>query len=105
MESCRARYGVSAPPAEELYRKYHFTNEELQNSTGIIFSLAEFDPTTSIAGPFDFVLPLRGDPYASRRLFTTGMAHREDLFAQDNMTKETVKAVSEVLALEEYEIC
>ena len=81
----------SAPPSEKLYTDYHFTSQDLQNSTGIIFSVGRYDPTTSLSGEYSFAMPLRGDVYASQRIVTQGMAHREDLFSQDGFTKETVR--------------
>lgn len=93
---CLETYGVWSPPSEEMYRRYHFTDAELANSTGIIFSLGQWDPTTAVSGLYDFILPMRADPYASRRIFTTGMAHREDLYSQNANTKASVRVTNAV---------
>ncbi|KXT02964.1 hypothetical protein AC578_10610 [Pseudocercospora eumusae] len=91
VQACKDKYGVTAPISQDFYEKYHFTDAEIRNSTGIIFSLAEYDPVTAISGAFSFEMPLRSHPHASVRIYTTDMAHREDLFPLGPYTRDSVR--------------
>lgn len=86
-------WGVRPPTSQELEKKYHFTTSELRKSTGIIWYLGDTDPTTGVSGYFDFALPDTSNPFASRRIFAKGAAHREDLFMPDENTRQVVREV------------
>lgn len=92
---CRQLYNVSTPSQEQLQKQYHITPAELQNSTRIIWSLGQYDPTNGISPnqPGINAPPLSADRNVSRILYTTDMAHREDLFAEGPSDRETVKQV------------
>ena len=88
--SCAQTYNVTVLPEREFWNRYHLGPEELNNSTRIIFSVAELDPNSGVimGNP-----PLSSDPCRSRRLFASGMAHREDLFLPRHDDKEVVVTV------------
>lgn len=81
---------MQPPPGEELMARYHFTPEEINNSERIIFSVGQYDPVTGIAP----VIPPSGNRNASKTLYVSNMAHREDLFAPSNSDSITVIEVS-----------
>lgn len=89
--SCQEQFGLTPPTEQQLRERYHFTHAEIQNSTRIIFSEGQFDPTTAV-GPGD--LALTSNKCASRRILVTDMAHREDLFLPDPTDKQPVIDVS-----------
>ncbi|KAI1130432.1 peptidase S28 [Nemania abortiva] len=76
-ESCAQKYNATLLTQEQFWGDYHLSTEELNNSTRIIFSVAEYDPTTAVVGANP---PLTADPCRSRRLYASDMAHREELF-------------------------
>ncbi|KUJ08199.1 uncharacterized protein LY89DRAFT_337845 [Mollisia scopiformis] len=92
IEACDTVYNLSTPLAEELRTKYRYTPADLRNSTRIIWSLGQYDPTSGFSPtqPGINAPVLTADRNVSRILYTTGMAHREDLFAPDPSDKETV---------------
>jgi hypothetical protein len=75
--ACEAIYGVPTLTKAELDARYHLSPREIQDSTHIIFSLGEYDPTS---GTEPAALPLSADRHASRSLYAADVAHREDLF-------------------------
>ncbi|KAF9061176.1 peptidase S28 [Rhodocollybia butyracea] len=77
---CNETWGLQPPTGEVLKAKYHFTPEEINNSERILFSVGQYDPATSIAP----AIPPSGNRNASRTLYVSDMAHREDLFAPSN---------------------
>ncbi|KAI2617711.1 peptidase S28 [Hypomontagnella submonticulosa] len=84
---CKLKYGVTPMTQEEIFQRYHFSPAEIKNSTRIIWSNAEFDPTSAVSVDY---LPLSTDPCASRMILTSNMAHREDLFAPDPSDSEAL---------------
>lgn len=72
---------------EEIFKRYHFSPAEIRNSTQIIWSNAEYDPTSSVGVDY---LPIPDGYCKSRMILTSDMAHREDLFAPDPSDRETV---------------
>jgi hypothetical protein len=89
-------YNISTPTAAQLRTKYKFTPEDLTKSTRIIWSLGQFDPTSGVSPtqPGINAPVMSADRNVSRILYTTNMAHREDLFAPDPSDKPTVIQVS-----------
>ncbi|KAI0380613.1 peptidase S28 [Hypomontagnella monticulosa] len=87
---CKAKYGVTSMTQEEIFERYHFSPADIKNSTRIIWSNAEFDPTSAVSVDY---LPLSTDPCASRMILTSNMAHREDLFMPDLADSETLTAL------------
>ncbi|KIV87629.1 hypothetical protein PV11_03161 [Exophiala sideris] len=90
--SCDALLNVSTPTMAELQTKYKFTPEDLQNSTRIIWSLGQYDPTSGVSPnqPGINAPIMTTDRNVSRILYTSNMAHREDLFAPDPSDRDTV---------------
>ncbi|KAI2472709.1 peptidase S28 [Annulohypoxylon bovei var. microspora] len=76
-QSCKLQYGITPMTQEDIFRRYHFSPDEIKNSTRIIWSNAEYDPTASVSVDY---LPLSTDVCASRMIMTSNIAHREDLF-------------------------
>ncbi len=95
-EACDATYNLSTPSAEQLRTKYHYTHADLRNSTRIIWSLGQYDPTSGVSpNQLGINAPnLSADRNVSRVLYTSDMAHREDLFSPDPSDRETVIQVS-----------
>ncbi|KAE8446449.1 hypothetical protein EG329_011912 [Mollisiaceae sp. DMI_Dod_QoI] len=91
-EACDATYNLSTPSAEQLRTKYHYTHADLRNSTRIIWSLGQYDPTSGVSpNQLGINAPnLSADRNVSRVLYTSDMAHREDLFSPDPSDRETV---------------
>lgn len=87
VKTCQTNWGVTPIEEEQLREKYHFTHAEILNSTQIIFSQGQYDPTTAV-GPDE--LPLTVDKCKSRKLLVSGMAHREDLFLPTSSDKASV---------------
>lgn len=88
IQACEAKYGVPTLTKAEVYARYHLSPAELRNSTHIIFSLGEFDPTSATEPAY---LPLTANIHQSRVLYAPGVAHREDLFASEVGDGEGVK--------------
>ncbi|KAJ4481926.1 serine carboxypeptidase S28-domain-containing protein [Lentinula aciculospora] len=80
------------PSGEELEAKYHFTPEKVSSSERIIFSVGQYDPTTSLA---PMLLP-SGSRNVSKTLYVSGMAHREDLFAPSDSDSLTVTQARDI---------
>ena len=78
-EYCKELWNVTTPSAAALQNMYHFTQDDIANSTRIIFSQGQYDPTTSI-GPLPF--PHTSDRNATKILYVSDMAYREDLVNQ-----------------------
>lgn len=76
-EYCKELWNVTTPSAAALRHRYHFTQDDIAESTRIIFSQGQYDPTTSL-GPLS--LPHTSDRNATKILYVSDMAHREDLF-------------------------
>jgi hypothetical protein len=75
---------------DKLWNQYHFSPNELQKATRIISSKAQYDPTSGVTVDY---MPLRTDKCKSRLLYTSDMAHREDLFAPGPTDRKTVVQV------------
>ncbi|KAI1415503.1 peptidase S28 [Hypoxylon sp. FL1857] len=84
---CKLEYGVTPMTQQEVDQRYHLSPSDIRNSTRIIWSNAEFDPTSAVSVDY---LPFSTDPCASRMILTSNMAHREDLFMPDPNDSETV---------------
>ncbi|KAI0882945.1 peptidase S28 [Annulohypoxylon maeteangense] len=76
-QACKLEYGHLPMTQEEIFQRYHFSPEDIKNSTRIIWSNAEYDPTASVSVDY---LPPSTDICASRMILTSNIAHREDLF-------------------------
>ncbi|KAK5206523.1 hypothetical protein LTR41_007961 [Exophiala xenobiotica] len=89
---CDAQYNLSTPSPEQLRTRYKYTPEDLQNSTRIIWSLGQYDPTSAVSPnqPGINAPTMTADRNVSRILYTSDMAHREDLFAPDPSDRDTV---------------
>jgi len=87
---CRQSWGDMPLTQETIWRQYHLSPEELRNSTRIIFSAAQYDPTTALTPSY---IPPSGDVCSSKYLYVSEMAHREDLFYPDSSDKPTVTKV------------
>lgn len=79
-QGCKQQFGVTTLTPDEINERYHFSQEEIQNSTRIIWSLAEYDPTSSLEPAH---LPLTEDRMRSRVLYANDVAHMEDTFRTD----------------------
>ncbi|KAI1090935.1 peptidase S28 [Rostrohypoxylon terebratum] len=79
-QACKLKYGHLPMTQEEIFRRYHFSPEDIKNSTRIIWSNAEYDPTAAVSVDY---LPISTDVCASRMILTSNIAHREDLFLPD----------------------
>lgn len=90
VDSCKATYGITPMNADQLAAKYHMSQADYENSERIIFSVGQYDPTTSM-GPKQ--LPLTANRNASKILYVSNMAHREELFAPDPRDKPEVVQV------------
>ncbi len=90
-EFCQQTYGVTPMSQEEIWSRYRISPSDILNSTQIIYSVAQYDPTTAVAPPY---LPLTSNRCQSRFLYSSGMAHREDLFYPDQTDLFTVASVS-----------
>jgi hypothetical protein len=92
LPACDKLYNITTPPVAELRRKYKYTAADLRNSTRIIWSLAQYDPTSAVApNQPEINAPVMAvDRNLSRVLYTSDMAHREDLFAPDPSDRESV---------------
>ncbi|XXH02210.1 hypothetical protein Hte_008578 [Hypoxylon texense] len=84
---CQQTYGVTPMSQEEVFERYHFSPAEIRNSTRIIWSNAEYDPTSAVSVDY---LPIPSDVCASRMILTSDMGHREDLFMPDASDRKTV---------------
>ncbi|KAK7906123.1 hypothetical protein LTR67_000849 [Exophiala xenobiotica] len=89
---CDAQYNLSTPSPQQLRTRYKYTPEDLQNSTRIIWSLGQYDPTSAVSPnqPGINAPTMTADRNVSRILYTSNMAHREDLFAPDPSDRDTV---------------
>lgn len=87
VEGCRQQWGVTPLTGQEIEERYHFSLQDIYNSTRIIWSNAEFDPASAVSVSY---LPLTTDRCASRMILTSNMAHREDLFLPESDDRETV---------------
>ncbi|KAI1453136.1 peptidase S28 [Annulohypoxylon moriforme] len=76
-QACELKYGHLPMTQEEIFQRYHFSPENIKNSTRIIWSNAEYDPTAAVSVDY---LPISTDVCASRMILTSNIAHREDLF-------------------------
>lgn len=94
--NCDPLLNVTTPTADEIRTKYKFTPEDLQNSTRIIWSLGQYDGTSAVSPnqPGINAPIMTTDRNASRILYTSNMAHREDLWAPDPSDRDTVIQVS-----------
>ena len=95
IKTCDARYNISTPSGNQLRKQYHFTPADLRNSTRIIWSLGQYDPTSGVSpnAPGINAPSLSVDRNVSRILYTTNMAHGEDLFSPLPDDRETVVQV------------
>ncbi|KAI4862306.1 peptidase S28 [Hypoxylon rubiginosum] len=84
---CQQTYGVTPMSQEDIFERYHFSPAEIRKSTRIIWSNAEYDPTSAVSVDY---LPVPSDVCASRMILTSDMAHREDLFMPDASDRKTV---------------
>ncbi|CZR66425.1 uncharacterized protein PAC_16326 [Phialocephala subalpina] len=93
-----ALYSVSTPSPEQLAEQYHISPAHLRNSTRIIWSLAQYDPSSTVALNVPGVnAPLpSADRNVSRILYTANMVHRKDLFSPLKGDWETVIRVRAV---------
>ncbi|OAP64033.1 hypothetical protein AYL99_00005 [Fonsecaea erecta] len=89
---CDQSYNISTPSASKLMEQYKYSPQHLLNSTRIIWSLAQYDPTSGVSPnqPGINAPAMSVDRNVSRILYTSNMAHREDLFAPDPSDKDTV---------------
>ncbi|KAJ9610426.1 hypothetical protein H2200_005203 [Cladophialophora chaetospira] len=89
---CDKKYNITTPSIPSLREKYKFTRADLRNSTHIIWSLGQYDPTNGVSPhqPGIDSPALSVDRNVSRILYTSNMGHREDLFAPDPSDRETV---------------
>jgi hypothetical protein len=90
--SCQTAYNLTTPSYLELQRRFKYSPEHLRNSTRIIWTLAQYDPTSGVAPnqPGIDAPTLGADRNASRILYVSDMAHREDLFAPNVKDRATV---------------
>src|SRR3569833_2050544 len=88
---CTSSHNATLLTEQQLWYQYRLSPEALSNSTRIIFSVAEFDPTTAVVDAYP---PLFFVFCRSRRIYTSGMAHREDLFLPTSEDKPEVGKVS-----------
>ncbi|KAF2732728.1 hypothetical protein EJ04DRAFT_565719 [Polyplosphaeria fusca] len=86
--ACEAQYGALMLSKAEMETRYHFSPEEIQKSTHIIWSKGEYDPTSGVE---PLALPLVADRHASRTLYAMDVAHREDLFRSHENDRESTK--------------
>jgi hypothetical protein len=92
VSNCDARYNVSTPSADQLRTQYKYTEADLRESTRIIWSLGQYDPTGGVSPnqPGINAPAMSTDRNVSRVLYTSNMAHREDLFAPDPSDRDEV---------------
>ena len=104
ISGCYEKYNITTPSPEELQTKYRYTPEDLRDSTRIIWSLAQYDTTSGVSpnAPGINAPALSADRNISRILYTSNMAHREDLFAPDPSDRDTVVRVSEDFSLSSF---
>ncbi|KAF2738968.1 hypothetical protein EJ04DRAFT_573409 [Polyplosphaeria fusca] len=88
LEACKKKYNVTPAREDEIWSRFKISPAHLANSTRIIFSNAEHDP---ISGQAPQAMPLSDDVCRSRVLWTSGMAHREDLFKPEAGDKVEVE--------------
>jgi hypothetical protein len=88
--ACKQQYNATFLTVEEMETRYHFARADLENSTHIIWSKGEYDPT-SATEPSE--LPLVPNRHASRTLYAPNVAHREDLFRSHPNDRESTKAL------------
>ena len=83
-EGCKAMWNVTTPTGAAIKEKYKITDDDLRNSTRIIFSVGEFDPTTSVAQnkQNDAIIT---DSNQSVRVFVAGGGHGQDLEQYDSV--------------------
>ena len=84
---CNSTYGVSPMTADQLAERYHMSQDYYEKSERIIFSVGQYDPTTALAPPS---IPITANRNASKILYVSNMAHREELFAPDPRDKSEV---------------
>jgi hypothetical protein len=97
LENCQITYNMTAPTQEELQKRYHYTDADLRDSTRIIWSLGQYDTTSAVSPTQIGIKPIPStDRNVSRILYTSDMAHREDLFAPDPSDRDTVIQVGDV---------
>lgn len=77
-ETYQSEFNITPMTAEQLEETYHLSRKNYVNSERIIFVEGQFDPTTSVA-PYSF--PTTSNRNASKVLYVSNMAHREELFA------------------------
>ncbi|KAF2111380.1 peptidase S28 [Lophiotrema nucula] len=86
--ACLQAYNATTLSKSEIETRYHFSPAEVQNSTHIIWSKGEYDPTSAVE-PLE--LPIRTDRHASRTLYAPDVAHREDLFRSNEKDRESTR--------------
>ncbi|KAI1382985.1 peptidase S28 [Hypoxylon trugodes] len=86
-KGCQQKYGVTTMTQEEIFQRYNLSPDKIRNSTRIIWSNAEYDPTSAVSVDY---LPPSADPCASRMILTSNIAHREDLFVPSPTDSETL---------------
>ena len=76
--------------ADQLAERYHLSHAQYEKSDHIIFSIGQYDPTSALSPLY---LPVTADRQASRVLYVSNMAHREELFAPTKEDKPEVVQV------------
>ncbi|KAK9421866.1 putative Serine carboxypeptidase S28-domain-containing protein [Seiridium unicorne] len=90
---CQQTYNSTSMSQTQIWNRYLLSPDDLRNSSRIVFSLAQYDPTTALASSY---VPQSADVCASKYLYVSGMGHREDLFYPDPTDKYTVSKARDI---------
>lgn len=87
-DTCKALFNFISPlTGAEIKKKYKITQEDIANSTHIILSEGEYDPTTAISVPPGWLGDLeKASPDASVVLQIAGIGHTQDAMAYNPAT-------------------
>ena len=97
--TCESLFNLTQVSGAEVRAKYKVSPEDIGNSTRIIFSENEYDPTTSVAVPPDWLGDnVSVDPDKSIVLFIAGTGHGQDLALPEATDPESLTNVSLSLA-------
>ena len=78
--TCESLFNLTQVSGAEVRAKYKVSQEDIGNSTHIIFSENEYDPTTAVAVPADWMGDdVSTNPDKSVVLFVAGTGHGQDL--------------------------
>ncbi|EJF58988.1 hypothetical protein DICSQDRAFT_128566 [Dichomitus squalens LYAD-421 SS1] len=96
--TCETLFNLTQVNGADVLTRYNVTREDIGNSTHIIFSENEYDPTTSVAVPPDWLGDnVSTDIDKSVVLFVAGTGHGQDLARPNATDPSSLTAVRSIL--------